>query len=63
LFCLGIDDADSECDLDSSEFDVNISNDGDDVLLDQQISNLVSDINNKQSTVQHINVSNITVDQ
>jgi len=50
-FAPGIDDAESECDLDLMDFDVHIMNDGDSNLLDDQMSNLTLYIKNKLSAV------------
>jgi len=48
-FTPGIDDAESECDLDDMAFDVHISNDGDSKLLEEQLSNLMYHIDKKLS--------------
>jgi len=46
--CAGVDDAESECDLDAGvSFDVVISNDGDDDSLTTQLTDLVNSVNSR----------------
>jgi len=46
-FTPGVDDAESECDLDSSQFDLVVLNEGDEVELDKQLTDLVDLANSR----------------
>ncbi|ELT87821.1 hypothetical protein CAPTEDRAFT_105072 [Capitella teleta] len=47
VFTSGVDDAESECDLDETNFDLVITNNGDSELLENALTDLIEDIRSK----------------